>query len=208
MIVSLFLILYAGFTHAFETDHLLAVSNLVSRRHQLKHAMIDGVFWGLGHSSTILVVGVLMLLFRLQLPAGLFHGFEAAVGVLLIVLAIVRLRKLWVPAPEVHASNQPTGKTAYGIGLVHGLAGGGALVVLVMTQQSTAWAGLFYLLLFGLGSVGGMLLAASLFSVPFTRHLLQQRWIQPALILTSSLLCFVFGIRLLIEQAALLGFTN
>lgn len=204
--LSLFLILYAGFSHAFEADHLLAVSNLVSQRTHVKHAMKDGVFWGLGHSSTILVVGVLMLLFKFQLPEQLFHYFEAAVGVLLMVLALVRLRKLRrSPASVSGAASQPNGIAAYGIGLVHGLAGGGALVVLVMTQQSTAWSGLFYLLLFGMGSVGGMLLAASLFSIPFTRDVLQQRWIQPALILTSSLLCFGFGGHLFWEQVHALG---
>ena len=49
----LLITIYAGFTHAFEADHLLAVSNIVSQRNSIWSSMKDGIFWGLGHASTI-----------------------------------------------------------------------------------------------------------------------------------------------------------
>ncbi len=58
---------------------------------------------------------------------------------------------------------------AYGVGLIHGLAGSGALIIMVMVQIKEPLNGLFYLVIFGLGSIGGMLTAAGLFSIPFSK---------------------------------------
>ncbi len=91
----LLLTIYAGFTHAFETDHLLAVSNIVSRRDHMWSSMKDGIFWGLGHSSTIFLIGVLMIIFKVGIAEHSFHYFEAAVGVMLIALAIYRIIKFF-----------------------------------------------------------------------------------------------------------------
>ncbi len=89
----LLLTIYAGFTHAFETDHLLAVSNIVSQRNNMRSSMKDGVFWGLGHASTIFFIGVLMIVFKAGISDQYFRYFEALVGVMLIVLAVYRLVK-------------------------------------------------------------------------------------------------------------------
>src|ERR1700733_8553327 len=87
----LLLTIYAGFTHAFEADHLLAVSNIVSQRNNIWSSMKDGTFWGLGHASTICFIGLLMILFKVGIPDQYFHYFEATVGLMLIVLAVYRL---------------------------------------------------------------------------------------------------------------------
>jgi hypothetical protein len=79
------------------------------------------------------------------------------------------------------------------VGLVHGLAGSGALVALVLTQMRTPAEGILYLVVFGAGSVAGMWLAASVFSVPFSRRMLRSWWLQSALVAVSSLLCIIFG---------------
>src|SRR5471030_403571 len=89
----LLLTIYAGFTHAFEADHLLAVSNIVSRRNHIWSSMKDGAFWGLGHSSTIFLIGILMILFKVGISEHSFHYFEAMVGVMLVALAIYRIVK-------------------------------------------------------------------------------------------------------------------
>src|ERR1019366_3423233 len=91
----LLITIYAGFTHAFEADHLLAVGNLVSRRDHAWLSVKDGVFWGLGHSSTIVFIGILMILFRVGISENSFHYFEATVGVMLIALAVYRLTKFF-----------------------------------------------------------------------------------------------------------------
>jgi len=69
----LLLTVYAGFTHAFEADHLLAVSNIVSQRNSMRSSMKDGIFWGLGHASTIFFIGLLMIVFKASIQDSYFH---------------------------------------------------------------------------------------------------------------------------------------
>ena len=84
-----------GFTHAFEIDHLLAVSSIVNRRKSMFLAMKDGVYWGLGHTSTILLIGILMILAQVAVSEKTFHFFEAGVGLMLTILGLQRMRDIW-----------------------------------------------------------------------------------------------------------------
>lgn len=90
----LLLTIYAGFAHAFETDHLLAVSNIVSQRNNAFKSMKDGIFWGLGHTSTILLIGILILLLKVHVNENYFHFLEAGVGVMLVIMGFFRLSKI------------------------------------------------------------------------------------------------------------------
>ncbi|MDR3266885.1 MAG: hypothetical protein LBT24_04860, partial [Tannerella sp.] len=211
--VLLLYALYEGLVHAFEADHILAVTNIVSQRNKIFPALKDGVFWGLGHTSTIFLVGIIMILFKVNIPDGSFSWFEAAVGLMLILVASYRLyiflkeeRKSIVhthphehagenqhPHLHVHYSGKNLHKASYGIGLVHGLAGSGALVVLVMTQIKTITSSLLYLVLFGFGSIVGMTLVAGIFSIPFSKKLMGMKWLRVTLVIISSALCFVYG---------------
>jgi cytochrome c biogenesis protein CcdA len=195
MTAPLLITLYTGFTHAFETDHLLAVGNMVTRRDNLKLSLKDGLYWGLGHTTTILLVGMLALVFKVSLPENYFRYFEAAVGLMLMILGVYRL---WLYAKTKQAvvhghSHGAAHRMAYGVGLVHGLAGSGALVLLVMAEVKSPGNGMWYLLLFGIGSVMGMLLAAGLFSFPFSKKIMQSKYLQIALVLASGLLCIGYG---------------
>ena len=162
---KIFLTIYSGLEHAFEADHLLAVNTLVSHRENLKQSMKDGIYWGIGHTATIFFIGILMIGFKFQIGEEVFKNFEAGVGVMLIILGLYRVFKLYFPKEHTHTHN--TSRAAFGVGLIHGLAGSGALVVLVISQMKTPLEGLMYILIFGLGSIFGMFLAAYL--------LLQQR---------------------------------
>ena len=193
-----------GFGHAFEVDHLLAVSNIVTRRKTLWEALKDGVYWGLGHTSTILIIGVLMILAKVGIHAQTFHFFEAGVGLMLMVLGVHRIWKTWEHEKahaQMHANLEPHDhKLAYGVGLVHGLAGSGALVLLVMTEIESAFPAVLYLLIFGVGSIAGMLLAAGMLSLPFTQKLAQGGLWRWRLTLLSSLLCIIFGGKVILEN--------
>ena len=210
---SLFLTIYAGFAHAFETDHLLAVSNIVSQRNSTFKSVKDGLFWGLGHTSTILLMGVIMLLLKVQVSPAYFHFVEVGVGIMLVVLGLFRLFKLKVflsaevvetPAAQMVAVTNTGLKklhmVSYGVGMVHGLAGSGELVVLVMLQMASLQMGMLYLFIFGIGSILGMLVAAAMFSLPFSKKLLQSRLLQVALILLSSLLCIGYGMSVIYKN--------
>lgn len=218
----LLLTIYAGFTHAFEADHLLAVSNIVSRRNNLKMSLRDGIYWGLGHASTIFIIGLLIIVFKAGISEQSFHYFEAAVGMMLIALAIYRLIKffrskkivihahpheyegeqhkhLHVHIGDKQKHNHPHA-LAYGVGLVHGLAGSGALVVIVMSQIEGPVDGLIYLLIFGIGCIVGMMLASGLFSIPFSKKIMNAQALQAFLIIISSLLCLFYGSKVIYEN--------
>lgn len=220
--IPLLVTIYAGFIHAFEADHLLAVSNIVSQRNSSRLSLKDGMFWGLGHASTIIFIGILMILFKAGISEQYFHYFETIVGIMLITLAIYRLvkffqtEKLMVPVgaaahthsihQHLHMHDSKTGRfnhthsLAYSVGLVHGLAGSGALILVVMTQMKGPVDGLTYLVIFGAGCVMGMLLAAGLFSIPFSKKIMQaHRW-QTIIIISSSLLCLLYGGKVIYEN--------
>ena len=123
----LFLTLYAGFVHAFEADHLLAISTLVSRRRRMTDSILDGICWGLGHASTILLIGSIMIIGKSKIPATAFSLAETLVGAMLILLAVQRLVRRWRPVAvvPVHSHTRQTGgghQLAYGVGIIHGLA--------------------------------------------------------------------------------------
>lgn len=82
---------------------------------------------------------------------------------------------------------------AFGVGLVHGLAGSGALVVLVLSQMKTTLEGLSYILIFGIGSIIGMFIASGFFSLPYGKSILKSQKLQIGLIIVSSLLCIFYG---------------
>lgn len=195
----LLLALGVGFTHAFEADHLVAVSNIVTRRSNIRLALKDGVFWGLGHTSTILIVGSIFMLGKFALHESNFRFLEAGVGVMLVTLGGIRLYKLVVPPGIVmahshthitrHPHQEHTHGLAYGVGLIHGLAGSGALILSVLTQIKGTGAGMLYLVLFGAGSIVGMMVAAGVFSVPFSIRLLTNPAVRTTLVVLSSMVC-------------------
>lgn len=192
-----------GFSHAFEADHLIAVSNIVTKRNRPFLAIKDGIFWGLGHTSTIIVIGLIMIVGKSTILNGYFGYMEAGVGIMLILLGFLRLRRHFTESSKkLTAQFDPEGKhhLAYGVGLVHGLAGSGALILLVMTEIELVSNSLIYLLLFGLGSIVGMLVAASIFVQPFSKKLTDYRILQKGLILISSLLCIGYGGYIFIEN--------
>lgn len=225
--------IYAGLEHAFEADHLLAVNNLVTNRSKIKDALKDGMFWGVGHTSTIFIVGVLMIGFKISISENIFSYLEAVVGIMLIVLGAYRLTKLFykkrhshtyyhshehthsngVTHTHMHAhtyfhshpveafphdhSGSASYRAAFWVGLVHGLAGSGSLVILVISQMKTPLEGLLYILIFGIGSILGMFLAAGLFSIPFTKSILNSKKLQYILIIISSMICILFGFKII-----------
>lgn len=89
---------------------------------------------------------------------------------------------------------------AFGVGLVHGLAGSGALVVLVLSQMKSTLEGLSYILIFGIGSIIGMFIASGLFSLPYGKSILKSQKLQLGLIIVSSLLCVFYGGHVIYEN--------
>jgi cytochrome c biogenesis protein CcdA len=160
-----------GMRHAFDPDHIVAMSAIVSRERSIARAALLGGSWGVGHCLSLFAVGLAVILFRVPMPEAWSLLFERLVGVMLIVLGVASL--IWRPrtASEVHeASAWSAGygsrRRPFAVGLVHGLAGSGALAIAVLATIHSRAAGLLYVVLFGAGAVGGMMLITSLFAVP------------------------------------------
>ncbi len=115
--------LLLGVRHAFDPDHLVAVTTIASEYRNPLRAIWIGVSWGLGHTTTLLLVGLLLLLLRLSLPEGLVFLFEFLVGMVLIVLGVQTfwgLRRRRVHAHPHHKTEPHTHFHTHGQTQEHG----------------------------------------------------------------------------------------
>lgn len=214
--------LLLGISHAFDADHLVAVTTIVSQYRNPLRAVWIGVSWGLGHTTTLFLTGGILLLLNVHIPERLALFFEFMVGIMLILLGIqtllsfrrrkvhihehrhsddepelhqhfhiheatpdhthshsrwVSLRKILMAdiIPGEHSAASTRGVLtpffrlkSYVVGTVHGLAGSAALMLLVLANARSAWAGVSYLLVFGLGTVVSMGLISIFISLPFS----------------------------------------
>jgi high-affinity nickel-transport protein len=187
--------LVLGMRHATDPDHVIAVTTIVSRHRNLKDAALIGTLWGVGHTITMLCVGGAIVLLGWAVPARLGLWMEFAVALMLVLLGALNLTgilqwftgkmsgledtKIAVGADHGHthcaATDRLFGKMGayqtirpFVVGVVHGLAGSAAIALLVLaTIRNPKWA-VAYLLVFGGGTVLGMILITAAIAVPFT----------------------------------------
>ncbi|MEM8528520.1 MAG: urease accessory protein [Bacteroidota bacterium] len=193
-----------GFGHAFEADHLIAVGNIVTKRNKINLAIKDGFYWGLGHTSTIFLIGMIMIVGKVTFFDHYFGYLEAIVGLMLITLGVFRIYQYLNRGnlTQKFAHTKHDHRLAYGIGLVHGVAGSGVVVLLVMTKIQSSVNSMIYLAIFGIGSALGMLVAAGIFSLPFSKKITSNHKLQLGLTLISALLCIGYGAYVMIENLA------
>jgi len=179
-----------GMRHALEPDHLAAVSTLVSdERGPLRGAFL-GLCWGVGHTLALVVVGVALILLRAEMPPRIADLFEFFVALMLIGLglrAILRaaregpagpaalhhhgpvVHKHPGIAPHVHVGHLTLARRPLLVGIVHGLAGSGALTALVLATLPSAAARITDMTLLGVGSTLGMAALSGLLGWPLAR---------------------------------------
>jgi ABC-type nickel/cobalt efflux system permease component RcnA len=188
--------LLLGMQHATEADHLAAVASLATRQNSLARALHQGVAWGIGHTLTLMLFAGAVLALGQVISPGLEQVLETAVGLMLIVLGADVLRRLWrgrvhfhvhthaPQPPHVHAhSHRGEGAhaasahrhehaprewplRALAVGMMHGLAGSAALVVLSLQAVPSVAIGLGYIALFGVGSILGMATLSVAIAIP------------------------------------------
>lgn len=209
---NLFFSLVLGFTlgikHAFEPDHVIAVSTIVNENKEPFKAIIMGMVWGLGHTTILLAVGILVLVLRIYVPQNLSLIFELIVGIMLILLGF---RAVIGGKIKLHVHKHKHGKLLhehlheveeprhihhipFAIGLVHGLAGSGVLMLLVLSTITTFLEGVYYILLFGLGSTLGMTLMSFLIGLPFSYSTNKFPKVEKYLRMAAGVLSILFGL--------------
>ena len=197
LLAALALGILLGSKHSLDPDHVVAVSTIVSEYKNPLRSFWVGISWGLGHTTTLLIIGIAIIALRLTIPERMALLFEFSVGVMLVCLGIqviysFRKKKVHqhvhgheeeahhhfhshLKSPEhvpEHHNTHGIGKPflrrkSYVIGLVHGVAGSAALALLVLASIESPIAGLAYILLFGLGSVLSMGIMTVIIGLPF-----------------------------------------
>lgn len=186
-----------GARHAFEPDHLAAVSTLAADRGDPRPPWTLGALWGLGHSLALLALAGALAVLELTMPPQLARWLELLVAGMLLVLGARALWQAWsegrsgrqsthahggllhvhpAPAEHVHLRSWTLSARPLWVGLLHGLAGSGALTALVLAELHSAAARLSYIALFGAGSTAGMALMTSVLGASFSR-LGASRWL-------------------------------
>lgn len=200
-----------GMRHATDPDHVIAVTTILDKAPSIKKASKIGIFWGIGHSLTILVFGSIVILFSIVIPETLSMSLEMGVAIMLIILGLWNLREfqkwfqLYIRKDFNKLNNTKRGKysiqpqnsdledhnlpsknryvstldantgtlkkysklKSVTIGVIHGFAGTAALTLMIIPLIDNAWVALLYLLLFGLGTIVGMMTITSAIAFPF-----------------------------------------
>ena len=169
---------FLGLAHAFEADHMVAVSALVSESKGVRHSSLQGLLWGLGHTATLVAAGAVLLALKLVIPVPLMHFFESLVGVMLLIVGVGVIYRSLRSAPHMHSDSHHhhshRHRRSLMVGMVHGLAGTGALMLLAVGSASSFMGGMLFIMTFGVGSIAGMLLASTAFGIPL--HLVSSRF--------------------------------
>ena len=211
-----------GLRHALDPDHLVAVSTIVGEHRSLKKSSLVGTFWGLGHTASLLLAGVAIIVLKLRVSEASALWMEFAVAVMLVLLgarALSRALRGWKlhvhmhthdghrhihlhlhrPGEEhahVHRHLLGFGARPFLVGMVHGMAGSAGLMLLVLATIPSAIAALIYVGVFGLGSVGGMLVMSGLMSLPFILTGKKFGAVNEGLQFATGLSSFAFGLFL------------
>jgi cytochrome c biogenesis protein CcdA len=192
--VILLVSLLLGLRHASDPDHLAAVTTLIAseeERKRVKKAGLMGLLWGLGHGTTLVILGLPLLLAGRYLPDAVQQAAETLIGVVIILLAVrllIRWRRGLYHAhlhshengdthrhvhshreEQTHSHGHPvphrTPFSAYGIGLVHGIGGSGGLTLLLLSTISNRTEAVGALLLFAAGTAVSMAVLSTAFGL-------------------------------------------
>lgn len=213
--------LILGIRHALDADHVVAVSTIISKNKNLLKSSILGAAWGLGHASTLLLVGLLVLIFKLSIPTKVALSMELAVGIILVILGLSVAKEFFIDKMHLHChrhesnvhphlhshkdrsdhSHEHKMKSEYKtflVGMVHGLAGSAALMLLVLTTVRTPYQGVLYILIFGLGSILGMVAISTIISLPFAYTTTKFEELNYKIRLTAGFISIFLGISIIL----------
>jgi cytochrome c biogenesis protein CcdA len=216
-----------GMQHALEADHIAAVSSIAARRGHVADIVKHGLTWGLGHTLTLFAFAGAAILLGRAIPETIARPMETAVGVMLIFLGAHVLWRLWRDRVHFHKHGHGDGtahfhahshagetaphvRTAHAhehgfrwrtllVGLMHGMAGSAALLVLAVSQASSSAVGLAYVALFGIGSMIGMGALSTLIAVPLAISAHWLTWANRGLQGAVGLATIAIGIVTVVE---------
>jgi ABC-type nickel/cobalt efflux system permease component RcnA len=222
-----------GMQHALEADHIAAVSSIAARRTDVGDIVKHGLTWGLGHTLTLFAFAGAAILLGHAIPEAMARPMETAVGVMLVGLGAHVLWRLWRDRVHFHRHGHSDGTVHFHahshageaaaharaahahehgfrwrtllVGLMHGMAGSAALLLLAVSQASSPAIGLGYVALFGIGSMIGMGGLSTLIAVPIAAS---ARWLTFAnrgLQGAVGLVTVAIGVTTIVETVVYVG---
>jgi ABC-type nickel/cobalt efflux system permease component RcnA len=221
--------LLLGMQHALEADHIAAVSSIAARRTEVGDIVKHGLTWGLGHTLTLFVFAGTAILLGHALPEQWSRPIETAVGIMLVSLGAHVLWRLWRDRVHFHAhshhgavhihAHSHAGESvpharaphahAHGfrwrtlmVGLMHGMAGSAALLVIAASRAPSPVYGLGYVALFGIGSMIGMGALSSLIAVPLAISARWLTWANRGLQAMVGLVTIAIGVTTIVAMTS------
>jgi len=217
-----------GMRHALEADHVAAVASLASKTTSVQSAIKQGAVWGLGHSFTLFLFSSIIILSESIIPKNLVMGLEFSVGIMLVILGVDVIRKLVHDKVHIHShrhgnqthfhahkhtdqkthssvthhQHQHTGGfpfKAFYVGLMHGMAGSAALIILTLQSVDSVMTGMLYILMFGIGSIIGMAALSFIIAIPLRHSAKGITWLNNSLQIVIGLVTIVLGTTLVYD---------
>lgn len=211
-----------GLRHALDADHLAAVSAIVSDRKSLWSSSLVGGLWGIGHTLSLIIVGILVIVLKVSISETAETYLEAAVGLMLVILGLNVLRKVFV-ADQIHTHQHEHNARSHShihshdksdsllthhalnprsvlVGMVHGLAGSAGLMLIVLPTIASPALALLFILIFGLGSIGGMIVMSFLMGLPLHFTAGRFEFFNRTLRVAAGLFSLAWGIFLIHEK--------
>jgi sulfite exporter TauE/SafE len=217
----LFLGFLLGLSHSTDSDHMSAVATFLLNNNKLILALKTGFIWGLGHSLTLLFVGFVALKFNKMIPQDIAEYLEIAVGVMLVLLGLNIIKNIIYKPVHIHTHKHDNQKHSHFhfhqyksshvedkhkhnhsqsffkilfIGIMHGMAGSAVLLALVVSSIQNVSYGLLYIIIFGAGSIVGMIISSAIIFVVmnFFAHKfnITHKYIQIAIAIVTILVGF------------------
>lgn len=222
--------LLIGLRHAIEADHVAAVATLSNRSSSLRGALRLGAVWGIGHTLTLLIVGTAFLYLDMLVPERVVQALEIMVGIMLILLGIDVVRRMLKDRIHFHVHPHAGGVVHFHahshkgelehivsqhehnhstefplraliVGLVHGLAGSAALVLLTLQTIQNPLIGVLYIVLFGFGSIIGMAAISLVIVIPFYYSGKGLTWVHNGLKCITGTATIVIGALLIYQNS-------
>ena len=188
LISFMVLALILGFKHSYDSDHLIAVSNILRKVDSVKSSMRIGLSWAMGHMLTATIITITLFIFKESFLNNVLPHFEKIVGVMLIALGILSLKDFFSfhshrhlhggivhSHPHIHLKKHQDNKHShihmFGIGIVHGIASNDELLILFTASLAVTSLGslIAALGLFSFGVVLGMAFFTIVFSYPLIK---------------------------------------
>jgi len=214
--------------HALEADHVAAVAALATKTTSVKSAIKQGAVWGLGHTITLFLFSTIVIMTDSIIPEKFANGLEFVVGIMLVFLGGDVIRRLIRDKIHFHSHEHDNEVThfhahkhtnnqkhadsthrhehasgfpirALYVGLMHGMAGSAALIILTLQSVDSVTTGLFYILMFGIGSIIGMAALSFIIAIPLRHSAKGLTWLNNGLQAVIGIATIALGSTLIYD---------